>query len=446
MGYTVTVAEAARRLGVSVQAVYKRIKNGTLDAVQVNRRWLLSDEEGSICIAPPPGRPRRGTQYVLMNGPYPVMEFSYMQESGSFKIYTVLDAARAPFGTVTRNGKGKAEALQTWWEHRVIPASRAGMDAKLAQLGLEDPAQIPFRNLGFSLSDQYWICPAGEDLSWEELNYFRNPFGPQWTEGSGAPPWDEWLAQVGLSSPDNTSEGVLPKRWVCRGEERILLKGCNPWCDQQLFNEVVATMLHRRLLGEGEYVPYQLVLDARGDAVACACPCFVAEDEEFIPASQVLETQGRYAGESPFDALVRLGGRMGMPQRQLEEFLSKMIVCDSIIANGDRHMRNFGFIRDIDSLRMRPAPLFDSGNSLWFDATEDAVARRDWSFTARPFDGIPNRQLFYAGSMSWLDPAALEGFAEEAEAFLEDSVFAVARLPYIRGGIESRIAAVLSMR
>lgn len=57
-----------------------------------------------------------------------------------------------------------------------------------------------------------------------------------------------------------------------------------------------------------------------------------------------------------------------------------MIVCDSIIANTDRHLRNFGFIRDIDTLEWRFAPLFDSGNSLWYDKDESEVARGDYSF------------------------------------------------------------------
>lgn len=446
MAYTLTVAEMARRLGVTVQAVYKRIRQGTLDAIQVNRRWMLNDEEGSIVIPAGPGRPRKGAAYMLMNGPYRVMEFNYREQTADFKTFEVFDAARAPLGTVTRNGRGNADGLRDWWQHRVIPESRAGLDAKLAQLGLESPEQIPFRNLGLSLSDQYWICPAGSVLDWHDINYFENTFGPATGEGDGGQPWDAWLSEVGLDSPDNTSEGVLPKRWVCEGNKRMLLKGANPWIDQQPFNEVVATALYRRILNPGEYVPYRLVRDACGEVVACSCPCFVGADEEFIPAARVLETQGKRAGEQTYDALVRHAGLLGIADDEVERFVSKMIVCDSILANGDRHTRNFGFIRDIDSLKLRMAPLFDSGNSLWFDKDESAVARRDWSFLARPFDAVPNRQLYLAGRMEWLDAAALEGFADEAVSILEESAFALPRLDYIRDGIRSRIDAVLSMR
>ena len=446
MAYTLTVAQAAKRLGVTVQAVYKRIRQGALDAIQVNGRWMLNDEEGSILVPAVPGRPRKGAAYVLMNGPYRVMEFNYREATGDFKTFEVFDAARAPLGTVTRNGRGNASGLQDWWQHRVIPESRAGLDAKLAQLGLESPEQIPFRNLGLSLSDQYWICPAGSKLDWHDINYFENSFGPVAGKDGGGQPWDAWLSQVGLDSPDNTSEGVLPKRWVCDGDKRLLFKGTNPWIDQQPFNEVVATVLYRRILNPDECVPYELVRDSRGDVVACSCPCFVGSDEEFIPVARVIETQGKRAGEPIYDALVRHARLLGVAKGEVELFISKMIVCDSILANGDRHTRNFGFIRDIDSLKLRMAPLFDSGNSLWFDKDESAVAQRDWSFIARPFDAVPNRQLYLAGNMEWLDPEALAGFADEAATILEESIFALPRLSYIRDGIQSRIDAVLSMR
>ncbi len=452
MSRMLTVKEAAEKLGVTVQAVYKRIKQGTIDAVQINRRWLIpNDEEGCVLIALPAGRPRKGEPYVLMNGNYPVMEFNYREQSNDFKIFKVIDAARAPLGCVTQAGNGNNAALKDWWDHRSIPGSRAGLDAKLAQLGLESPEQIPFRNLGLSLSDQYWIRPANDNISWSSINYFDNEFGAE--EGTlsgaasgGSPVWDAWLAQVGLDSPDNTSEGALPKRWIRQGDKRLLLKGCNPWADQQPVNELVATALHRRLLNEEDYVAYSLVEDEKGDPVACSCPCFVAKDEEYIPASRLLATQGKYQGEPDYDAYLRICRNLGMRSEDVELALSKMIVCDSIIANNDRHLRNFGLVRDIDTLTLRCAPLFDSGNSLWFDKDESAVAQRDWSFTSLPFDATPNRQLYLAGRMEWLDPQALDGFIDEAASILEKSVFALPRLDYILEGIRHRIDAVLGMR
>ena len=68
---------------------------------------------------------------------------------------------------------------------------------------------------------------------------------------------------------------------------------------------------------------------------------------------------------------------------------SKMIVCDGLPANTDRHLRNFGFIRNTDTLEWRFAPLFDSGNSLRYDKDEGQVAANDRTFVSRPFEAPP---------------------------------------------------------
>jgi hypothetical protein len=347
----------------------------------------------------------------------------------------VFDAARAPVGTVTRRGRGSADGLKRWWEHRSIPGGRSGIDAKLDELGLGDPSLIPFRNLGLSLSDQYWIQPAGECLSWSELNFFQNEFG----DGPGQ--WDEWLSQVGLSSPDNTSEGVLPKKWVCDTGRRILLKGHVPWSDQQVFNEVVASALHRRVLGPAEFVAYErrLVEDV---GVVSACPCFVRPNEEYVPASLVYESEGERRGETSYDALLRHAANLGIPRKEASLRLSKMIVCDGLLANSDRHLRNFGFIRDIDTLEWRFAPLFDSGNSLWYDKDEGQVAKGDYSFVARPFAATPNKQLMLAAQDDWFELDLLDGFVEEALDILAEGNLSRWRLDYLGGGIRKRIEAL----
>lgn len=122
--------------------------------------------------------------------------------------------------------------------------------------------------------------------------------------------------------------------------------------------------------------------------------------------------------------------------------LSKMIVCDSLLANTDRHLRNFGFIRDIDTLEWRFAPLFDSGNSLWYDKDEGEVARGDHSFISRPFETTPNRQLMLAARDSWFEFDLLDGFEDEAAEILAEGDLSAWRLDYLRAGIRERIDAL----
>lgn len=109
-----SIQEAAGRLSISAQAVHKRIKNGTLDAVKLNGRWLVDESSIERALIDPPrkGRPWPGVSYVLMNGRYPVMEFTYRLETMTFKTGEVFDALRALIGTVSGSGRGKNAALK----------------------------------------------------------------------------------------------------------------------------------------------------------------------------------------------------------------------------------------------------------------------------------------------------------------------------------------------
>ena len=45
-----------------------------------------------------------------------------------------------------------------------------------------------------------------------------------------------------------------------------------------------------------------------------------------------------------------------------------MITVDYLLVNEDRHQNNFGVIRNAETLEyLGPAPLYDSGTSLWSD-------------------------------------------------------------------------------
>ena len=61
----------------------------------------------------------------------------------------------------------------------------------------------------------------------------------------------------------------------------------------------------------------------------------------------------------------------------IKDYFDSMIVLDYIIANTDRHHNNFGFIRDVNTLEYKcPAPIFDSGTSLWHKCSVLSNKRR----------------------------------------------------------------------
>ena len=54
----------------------------------------------------------------------------------------------------------------------------------------------------------------------------------------------------------------------------------------------------------------------------------------------------------------------------IERQLAKMIVCDFLTANIDRHDMNLGLIRDSETLQfVGVTPLFDNGRGFYYSAT-----------------------------------------------------------------------------
>jgi hypothetical protein len=101
--------------------------------------------------------------------------------------------------------------------------------------------------------------------------------------------------------------------------------------------------------------------------------------------------------------------------------MSKLLACDALIANDDRHWRNFGFIRNVDTLELKPAPIFDSGNSLWFNKTIAELQAGKLDYVAKPFGPELARQLSRVCDLSWFNAARLDGFADEALKILSNS-------------------------
>lgn len=443
--HMLTMGEAAKALKLTKARVSQLAAQGTLDVSMVGGRKMVgaASVERYAAVAHRPGMASRASSptavgLMLMCAEYEVARVVYdAAYEYPLEVREVLDAGRMPFGTVTSGGRARPREFNTWWEHRSVPNARPGLLLKMPELDVRAAWEIPVRSLGLSLSDCYWVRPEGrEDLEWSGLNYYENDF-----EGSSDEGWDQWLANVGLDSPDNTSEGELPKRWAIRGGERVLLKGCAS-DDQRPFNEVVATALHARLLRAGDYVRYEAV--RVGGQPACLCPDFLAPREEYVPAAYVKGAMGATRGSSTYDRFCRYAGLFGCGEADVREALSKMIVCDALVANADRHWRNFGFIRNVDTLEMRPAPLFDSGNCLWYNKTPVQVSMGDWSFSAGPFGPDPADNLAQVDSLQWFEPVRLEGFVEEALAILGESAHATqpGRMDYIACGLRGRVRTV----
>ncbi|MDO4503035.1 MAG: DNA-binding protein [Coriobacteriia bacterium] len=447
--------EAAERLGVSTARIRQLIGNNQVSAQRCGKSWLIEqDSLDAYAASAKVGRPARDSararvraarkepaSYVLMNRHFEVAECAYDPLEGRFTKVRILDGSRVPFALLSYRAKDNlCAALNEWWGSRGIPDFRPDLEERLRELGLRSAFELPFASMGLSLSDLYWLRPTGSALTWDDVNFFRNDFdlGPVGEGGRPASSVGPWMNAVGLNNPDNTTDGQLRKRWLVDGEgQRVLVKG-NSDGGRQVYNEVIATMLYRRLLPSWRYVEYRL-RSWRGQDV-CVCPNFLRDDEEFIPAWYVLRLNKKSNQHNAYRHYCETCDQLGVAG--VEGQLMRMLVCDSLLANEDRHWGNFGIVRNVRTLEYRVAPIFDTGDSLWVRKPLRDLVAGDYSFETRPFSPNPRKQLDMVIDASWYNPAELDGFVEQVRGFLDKVIGGADPTDAVCRGLQERIDQV----
>lgn len=431
--------EAARHLNISRRRVVALIHAGKLKAEKTSGVWLIDEDsvKERANASKKGGRPARGfganeTRFTLMNRTHPVADVVYNEENHEFShIGETLDPARAPLCFAAMASRIPLARFNRWWRGRGIPETRNNLASLLRQAGARIPEELLRRNLGLSLSDQYWIRPAESGLRWEDVNFFTNSF-----DAVDRATAQFFAEEPGIHAhPQNTSDGNLEKTWLTAQGVRTLAKGA-AHNGQEPYNEVVATALHRRLLSPSEYVEYRL--DDSASPARCLCANFLTDEEEYVPALHVMEARRQAPNESDYQHFLTSCDQLGVTGEAAA--LDRMIVCDDILANTDRHFRNFGIIRNVETLACRPAPIFDSGTSLWCDTDDAALARGEHSFASKQFYANPAKQLLLVQDFSWFDPARLDGFIDEAIEILSGDMAIAHRLPFVRRALEFRIS------
>lgn len=357
-------------------------------------------------------------RFMLMNKDHAVLAFEYdLETHTATRITEVVDAAHAPLGLFDERGGVSKRDLNYWWRHRSIPASREQVERLLENLRLDSTLELAERSFGLSLSDRYWIDDLDAPQHWEDINFFDHDFSDDLgvlTLGQDSSTSMERpdYAHVNLTSPNSTVGGDLRKKWKIIDGRRVLVKSGVGFVNQEPYNEVIATELHRRLLEPGTYTEYRLLTEDR--RVYSACDNILRDDEELVSAYDLIRRRKQRNSESDLMFYVRCCEELGLVG--VMDGLARMFGCDYVLANRDRHWRNFGVIRDVETLRgTRLAPIFDTGSCLWSDMPQLELPI-DFKYVAKPFkyDGMrPYDQLrLFIGHLGWVDPAPLADFPD----------------------------------
>lgn len=320
------------------------------------------------------------------------------------KIGKVYESEHLPVGVPIKKGIVDRTALNDWWTERSIPASRSGIREALEILNIVNTIMLLTKCYGLSLSDQYWICPYGVDITWDKINFFDNPFSDD--IGDVLFGTNKKNNAFDFSSPDNTSDGNLKKRWKVIDGKRYLIKGGSNPFRQQPFSEVIATGIMERL--EIPHISYQVMWNK--DVPYSVCEDFVTSDTELIPAWRIMQTQKKENNVSVYQHFLSCCEKLGI--KDVVRFLDRMIVLDYIIANEDRHFNNFGVLRNAETLEwIGMAPIYDSGSSLGYDKMPAQIyAERD--VICKPFKKSHKEQLKLVSSFDWIDFEKLSDIRE----------------------------------
>ena len=275
------------------------------------------------------------------------------------------------------------DGLARWIAHRAVPKNRAFVNNFLARSGLSvnRPLGIIAVCKGLSLNDCYWVCEAGSTDTFSKINLYQNRMSQLLANiaftGYGSSPRNGFS-----SSPEFTTNGMLPKCWRRRGGRIYLYKGGTTGAANagfEPYSEYYAADVAHAF--EAKAVDYEL---HRFKGILCStCELFTSLDLSYVPMADVVRAGG-------FEAVEQFCRRLGEESYQ---GFSDMLAFDALICNTDRHYNNFGFLANSRTNELVSfAPLFDHGNSLFHQAygddwTDDAhLAEYASAFAPRVYD------------------------------------------------------------
>lgn len=349
----------------------------------------------------------------LMHKNIPVATLEFDEITGVFtKIYDVINQSHLPVGVPIINGIADRRELHAWWLARAIPASRLGLKEALERMNVSGTAEMLGKSFGLNLSDQYWVLPENVELDWHSINFFENEFSED--IGNILIGLKSDSDDINYMSPDSASDGWLKKKWRIVDGDRVLFKAGSGSYQQEPYNEVLATSIMKRL--GIDCAEYKLTLI--GDKPYSACKDFVTSETELVTAHNILKSVKKPNNKSVYEHYIDCCKELGITN--IQHGLNQMLTLDFIIVNEDRHLNNFGLIRNAETLEyISVAPIYDNGTSMWFNTATKSIKAGARDIGSKPFKTNHADQIKLVTDFSWLDISKLKGIDEEFAEILE---------------------------
>lgn len=300
--------------------------------------------------------------YILKHFDRPLIKFHVTEDSSEPEITILWIDEAYRYLLPLDMGEPTEKHISRWLQRRTIPKNRAFVRTFLAKCGISAnrPMSIISVSKGLSLNDSYWVVADGFEGTFDQYNLYENRFSQilAWIAFTG---YGSSIRSSLASSPEFTTNGMLPKCWRRISGKIILFKGGTSGASntgREPFSEFYASQIAEAMGIDA--VSYGL---SKWKGILCStCELFTGKETAYVPIGRIITRGGMKAVADYYHSL----------GPDFIKALRDMFVFDAVICNTDRHFGNFGLL--VDSLSnqvIAPAPLFDHGNSLFNFAGED---------------------------------------------------------------------------
>lgn len=289
------------------------------------------------------------------------------------------------------------QPLLNFLSTRKAPKHRAHIEKLFSYLNMDSVINFLDISCGLSLNDTVWVRRSELQVPWESVNMYCNKFSEVVAHyafsGVG-------LAgnMLGITSPEYVTDGVLPKCWIRDESDNVLLlkgstaelgfgnSGFEP-CAEYYAAQVAKQM------GAFQYVPYDVI--KRHGELSSICPLFTSEAVAYTPMAKELVRRN----------LVEVGYERILMEHELIEAYKDIVFFDCIICNPDRHLGNFGLLKETKSYTtVGLSPIFDNGRGLGALWIKDNYDKDDlFSYVAKEGPKLLTGQSYISAGRLYLD-------------------------------------------
>ena len=312
---------------------------------------------------------------ILMNKNQKIMLIEYNSYNVISKIYEIYNIEYAPlavFNASKNRSSSLTKTVNDWFRSRGIPSWRKDLEKLLDKLGVSSSVELLNKYYGISLSDQYWLKDVNSAVKWEDINFFTNDFEYEAYLDASLDSSSKSIVSLDkniFKSPNNTTDGMLQKGWIIESGKRVLVKGTYTSNKEEPINEYLASQICKRL--GFDYCNYEVEWSDKTKSIS-KCNDFINENEELISAYDIYNSEKKPNNISDYEFYIQILEKHNVPNAR--ENMENLFILDYLMLNNDRHLKNFGIIRNVNTLKWeKVAPIFDTGESMQCDKYTDEI-------------------------------------------------------------------------